>query len=43
LVPSPSQAGQAPNGLLKEKSRGSISGMVKPDTVEGNFAVKIVS
>jgi hypothetical protein len=29
-VPSPSQTGQAPNGLLNENSRGSISGMVKP-------------
>ncbi len=29
-VPRPSQTGQAPKGLLKEKRRGSISGMVKP-------------
>ena len=32
LVPSPSQVGQAPKGLLKENSRGSISSIVKPDT-----------
>ena len=39
-LPSPSQAGQAPNGLLKENSRGSISGMVKPDTGQANFSEK---
>ena len=33
----PSQAGQAPCGELKEKSRGSISGMVKPETGQANF------
>jgi hypothetical protein len=43
LVPSPSQEGQAPNGLLNENSRGSISGIVKPDTGQANFAEKIVS
>ena len=37
-LPSPSQVGQAPNGLLKENSRGSISGMVKPDTGQANFS-----
>ena len=31
-TPSPSQAGQAPCGELKENSRGSISSMVKPLT-----------
>jgi hypothetical protein len=36
--PRPSQAGQAPNGLLNENSRGSISGMVKPDTGQANFS-----
>ena len=39
--PSPPQAGQAPNGLLNENSRGSISGMVKPDTGQANFSEKI--
>ena len=33
---SPSQVGQAPPGLLKENSRGSISGMVKPETGQAN-------
>jgi hypothetical protein len=28
----PPQVGHAPNGLLNENSRGSISGMVKPET-----------
>jgi hypothetical protein len=42
LVPSPSQDGQAPNGLLNENSRGSISGIVKPETGQANFAEKIV-
>ena len=41
-TPSPPQAGQAPNGLLKENSRGSISGMVKPDTGQANFSEKIM-
>src|SRR5271155_88942 len=36
--PRPPQAGQAPNGLLKENSRGSISEMVKPDTGQANFS-----
>jgi hypothetical protein len=40
-VPSPSQTGQAPNGLLNENSRGSISGMVKPETGQANFSEKI--
>ena len=40
-TPSPPQAGQAPNGLLNENSRGSISGMVKPDTGQANFSEKI--
>src|SRR5207248_9799759 len=37
-TPSPPQAGQAPNGLLNENSRGSISGIVKPDTGQANFS-----
>lgn len=41
VTPSPSQAGQAPNGLLNEKSRGSISGMVKPETGQANLAEKV--
>ena len=40
-TPSPPHAGQAPNGLLNENSRGSISGMVKPDTGQANFSEKI--
>ena len=38
-MPSPSQLGQAPCGLLKEKSRGSISSMVKPLTGQANLAL----
>jgi hypothetical protein len=37
-TPSPSQAGQAPNGALNENSRGSISGMVKPLTGQAKFS-----
>ena len=37
-MPSPSQAGQAPNGLLNENRRGSISLMVKPETGQANFS-----
>ncbi len=40
-VPSPSQTGQAPNGLLNENSRGSISAMVKPETGQANFSEKV--
>ena len=40
-TPSPPHFGQAPNGLLNENSRGSISGMVKPDTGQANFSEKI--
>ena len=39
-TPSPPHSGQAPNGLLNENSRGSISGMVKPDTGQANFSEK---
>ena len=41
LVPSPSQAGQAPCGVLKENSRGSISAMVKPETGQANCDEKM--
>ena len=41
-MPSPSQAGQAPKGLLKENSRGSISSMVKPETGQANFSEKMM-
>ena len=41
MTPSPSQAGQAPNGLLNENSRGSISAMVKPETGQANFSEKV--
>src|ERR1700722_14001783 len=37
-TPSPPQAGQAPNGLLNENRRGSISEIVKPDTGQANFS-----
>src|SRR5579863_3212723 len=37
-MPSPPHFGQAPNGLLNENSRGSISGMVKPETGQANFS-----
>ena len=40
-TPSPPHFGQAPNGLLNENSRGSISGMVKPDTGQANFSEKM--
>src|SRR5580700_708564 len=39
-TPSPPHFGQAPNGLLNENSRGSISEMVKPDTGQANFSEK---
>ena len=41
-TPSPPHFGQAPNGLLNENSRGSISGMVKPDTGQANFSEKTI-
>ena len=40
-TPSPPHFGQAPNGLLNENSRGSISGMVKPETGQANFSEKV--
>src|SRR6185436_16367643 len=39
--PSPSQAGHAPNGLLNENSRGSISGIVNPETGQANLAENV--
>src|SRR5580693_5012525 len=39
-TPSPPHFGQAPNGLLNENSRGSISEMVKPETGQANFSEK---
>src|SRR5438105_7035110 len=41
-TPSPPHFGQAPNGLLNENSRGSISGMVKPETGQANFSEKMM-
>ena len=41
-VPRPSQVGQAPKGLLKEKSRGSISSMVKPETGQAKRSEKMI-
>ena len=41
-TPRPPQFGQAPNGLLNENSRGSISGIVKPDTGQANFSEKMM-
>ena len=35
--PNPSHLLHAPEGLLKEKSLGSISSIVKPDTGHANF------
>src|SRR5712691_2091960 len=40
-TPRPPHAGQARNGLLNENSRGSISGMVKPDTGQAKRSEKI--
>ena len=40
LVPSPSHSGHAPNGLLNENSRGSISETAEPETGQANFADK---
>jgi hypothetical protein len=37
----PPQVGQAPKGLLKEKSLGSISGMVKPETGQAKRCEKV--
>src|SRR3546814_17367553 len=41
-MPRPSQAGQAPKGLLNENRRGSIPSMVKPETGQANLAEKVV-
>ena len=37
LTPIPSHSSQAPYGLLKEKSLGSISSIVKPLSGHANF------
>ena len=37
LIPIPSHSAQAPYGLLKEKSLGSISSIVKPLSGHANF------
>jgi len=42
-VPKPWQSGQAPYGLLKLKSLGSISGKLKEHFGQENFADKICS
>ena len=42
MTPRPSQTGQAPNGLLNENSRGSISLIVKPETGQANFSEKVM-
>ena len=42
FTPRPSQAGHAPNGLLKLNNRGSISSIVKPDTGQANLAENTV-
>ena len=39
----PSQILHAPDGLLNEKSLGSISSIVNPDTGHANLAEKIIS
>ena len=41
-VPSPSHFGQAPCGLLKLNSRGSISSMEKPLTGQANLLLNTV-
>ena len=41
-IPNPSQVGQAPKGALKENSRGSISGMVKPETGQAKFSENVI-
>jgi len=43
LKPKPWQVGQAPNGELKEKSLGSISGSEIPQTGHANLEEKIFS
>ena len=42
LWPIPSHSSQAPNGLLKEKSLGSISSIVKPLSGQENFDEKVM-
>ena len=40
-VPMPSHSGQAPYGLLNEKSLGSISSIVKPEKGHANYEENI--
>ena len=40
--PIPSHFGQAPNGLLKENIRGSISSNLKPETGHYYFSDKVI-
>jgi len=42
FTPIPSHSSQAPYGLLKEKSLGSISSIVKPLSGQANFEEKII-
>ena len=41
FIPIPSHSSQAPNGLLKEKSLGSISSIVKPLSGQANLVENI--
>ncbi len=41
-LPRPLHSGHAPKGLLNENNRGSISGMVKPETGQANFDEKTI-
>ena len=41
LIPIPSHSSQAPNGLLNEKSLGSIPSIVKPLSGHANFVENI--
>ena len=41
-VPSPPHSGQAPNGLLNENRRGSISSIEKPETGQAKRAENII-
>ena len=41
LIPIPSHSSQAPKGLLKEKSLGSISSIVKPLSGQANLVENI--
>jgi len=43
LFPKPWQSGQAPNGLLKEKILGAISGIEKPQFWQAKSSLNITS